>query len=158
MDIVLHPPDNYSYKLKIVGMPGKEEEGVLALDKEKLSFLSLESTEVGDHKYPVWEQHLRHVGEELGKEILESNYAFAVKFHEYLGMVEEKNVTIRFVVERDFHPIVLEALKEAGQQYWMLRVPIYRRVKEPTNRYALYQDEETRESPINCIIIQADVE
>jgi len=97
----------------------------------------------------------------LFKQIFESNFKFAKIFYTDLEKIgDRKNASIRFVVARDMYPIFLEAIKEAGENehYWMLTTPIYRQVTEMTDRYALYQDAETRESPLNCIIIQADVE
>ncbi len=159
VDIVLHPADKYQWRLNVVGLPGGGLEGALALDREELSRLSLESEELGKSEH--WEQHLRNIGENLFKQIFESNFKFAREFYSNVGKIgDRKNVWIRFVVARDMHPIVLEALKEVGEdeRYWMLSTPIYRRVTELTDRYALYQDAETRDGPINCIIIQADIE
>lgn len=156
LDIIL--PDNH-YILEIVGMPGSRVDGGLTLNDAALKKLVRASRGIQVDGND-WEEDLRSIGDELGTQIFESNFAFASKFFEYLGRVKDReNVTIRFVVRRDIHPIALEAIKDkAAEHFWMLSAPVYRRLQEFTDRYALYQDEETKTGPINCLIIQADVE
>lgn len=158
LDIVLHPANRYTYRMRVVGQPGLEEQGPLDMSLETLEKLGRSSSKVLVNEDDEWEMDLRDIGETLGKEIFQSNYQFSKKFFEFLGRVGgRKNANIRFVIEKHAHPIMLEALKEAGERYWMLDAPIYRRVKEPTNRFALFQDPETRAGPINCLIIEADI-
>jgi CheY-like chemotaxis protein len=158
LDIVMHPAHHYTYHMKVVGKPGLEDQGPLQINQETLERLGRYSSKVQIDEYPAWEEDLRDIGETLGKEIFQGNYKFSTKFREFLGNLESRSdVSIRFNVEKDVHPVMLEALKEAGEHYWMLEAPIYRRVSEFTDRYALFQDNETRTGPLNCLIIEADV-
>lgn len=65
------------------------------------------------------------------------------------GMARDENLRIRFSIDRDAHPVALEALvkPEARDQFWMLEVPVSRRLNVPAWRLPLFQDEETRKGP-----------
>ena len=77
-----------------------------------------------------------------------------------MGQVGIENIRVRFKVEDTLHPIAVEALKrrEVDQEAWMLRTAVYRcQAPQPRGRCGLFQDEQTRERPINFLFIQADV-
>ncbi|KPK54488.1 MAG: hypothetical protein AMS22_05755 [Thiotrichales bacterium SG8_50] len=156
VDIVLHPADCYTYRMQLHGRPGSPETGPLHIERKKLERLGQRAPTIPT--LPEWEGHLAEIGETLGEQIFQKNYEFTKRFRECLGAVQnKKNVNIRFVVEKDVHPVTLEALKEAGERFWMLEAPVYRRVTEYTDRPALFQDDETKAGPINCLIIKSEV-
>jgi hypothetical protein len=65
---------------------------------------------------------------------------------------------ICFVVEKGLYPIALEALRGDGVTgYWLEKAPVWRRLAiNGSRRFPLFQDEETREGPINCLVVEAD--
>jgi hypothetical protein len=78
------------------------------------------------------------------------------------------------VIERDYHPVALEALLEPDypvafnamppsnvnpdDRFWMLTAPMTRKLTVQGQVGPLFGDDETRFEPINCLIIEADVE
>jgi hypothetical protein len=115
-----------------------------------------------------WERDLRNVGEALADELFQTapaNLKFRDKFHELKGQVGIENIRVRFRVEDTLHPIAVEALKrrEEDQEAWMLKTAVYRCQAPHTadrreiSRRGLFKDEQTRERPVNFLIIQADV-
>lgn len=157
VDIYLQPAGKYHSHLNIVGLPGSDWEEPLELNPDELTRLSLECEDLEGAKH--WQRHLGYIGETLFRQIFEANPRFFKRYYRYLAKIDdEKNVSIRFVVDRNVHPIVLEALKETGDAHWMLKGPIYRRVNLPSDRYALFQDQDTRERPVNCLLIEANLE
>jgi CHAT domain len=140
-----------------------EDKDDFYLDKDKMARLIKASKRLrGTKEWPNWKEELQEVGENLMEQIFFNNPKFYGCFQELkveAGGLE--NLKIRFIVEEDFHPIVLEALgdsyKRRDYDYWMLKAPIYRRLNKKGVRYPLFADEETRNKPINCLIIESDV-
>jgi len=146
--------DGYAFEDKTI---------LFSIDQNKMGRLIKASKRLRDTKsWPKWEEELQEVGENLMEQIFYENPRFYGYFQEQkakAGGIE--NLKIRFEVEEDSHPLVLEALgdsyKRRNFDYWMLKAPIYRRLKKPGQRYPLFADEETRRGPINCLIIESDV-
>jgi hypothetical protein len=157
LEIILHAAGKYGYRINLTNKPSQAVEGPLAIDETLINRLVRWARRIPSG--PEWQPEFQDIGELLGEAIFRSNYEFAIKFHNYLGAVDNnrENVTIRFVVGEDVYPVLFEALKEVGERYWILDAPVYRSVPEFTDRYALFQDIITRRGPINCLIIQADV-
>ncbi|MEN6373487.1 MAG: CHAT domain-containing protein [Smithella sp.] len=112
-----------------------------------------------------WESSLQCIGVKLMTYIFENDSTFSrlfwIRVKEAGGL---NNTRIRFVVEKEVHPIALEAIygpdvqSEEGN-YWMLHTPIYRTV----GKYAawgepLFHDQETREGPLDILIIKSPTE
>lgn len=135
--------------------------GVLEIDAEELERLIKESAYVNKLNSYSWEEKFREIGFILKKQIFLKNSVFFQRF----GILEKKvggkeNIRIRFVVEKEIHPIALEALlEEPGNKYWMNHAPIYRRLIDiPGERYPLFREPRGQSSPpINCLIIEANV-
>jgi hypothetical protein len=116
--------------------------------------------------YPDWEVALCDIGDDLMKQIFFNTQKARDCFTELKTIVGGiENFKIRFIVEKDIHPLVLESLveKNAGRSnFWMLKAHIYRKVAlssfEDARLKPLYEDEETREGKINCLIIESNVE
>jgi len=129
----------------------------LKIDTEKLDKLKEKSERV--EKHDDWLLDLKEIGEELYEHIFVHNPKFFEYFYEKKGEVGGlANIRLRFGVDEKTHPILLEALyarAELSSDYWMLHAPIYRTVKDiPGMQYPLYQDRQTLEGKINCLIIE----
>jgi CHAT domain len=111
------------------------------------------------HTYPDWVDALRDVGGDLTELLIRSDGDFGMHLGIARGMARDENLRIRFSIDRDIHPVALEALvkPEARDQFWMLEIPVSRKLKTPAWRLPLFQDEETRRGPLNCLIIESDV-
>lgn len=109
--------------------------------------------------YPDWVEALRDVGGDLTELLIKSDGEFGMHLGIARGMARDENLRIRFSIDRDVHPVALEALvkPEARDQFWMLEVPMSRKLKTPAWRLPLFQDEETRRGPLNCLIIESDI-
>jgi hypothetical protein len=107
-----------------------------------------------------WQNDLRLFGEKVFAETFASNLQSQEDFYFSRGKLDNTDdMTIRFTVQKDFYPVLFEAIKQSSpnERHWMLQASIYRRVREDTDRYALYEDEETREVPLNILIINANL-
>jgi CheY-like chemotaxis protein len=113
-----------------------------------------------------WERPLKRLSEGLAHELLEStpaNREFLKELSWWIGRVGIENIRVRFAVDDAIYPIPVEAFKQtADDDYWMLRTAVYRRQEERADRITLeprvlFQDEQTRNQPVNFLIIQADV-
>jgi hypothetical protein len=116
-------------------------------------------------EYPYWEKNLRRIGEQLIQKLFFDNY-MSLPYGKVAG---ERKTEIVFDIVRGAHPVIFEALvdpesmtrgADAGTTtFWMLRAPIYRRLRNevPTDRYPLFQGA-SGDSPINCLIIESQVD
>lgn len=105
-----------------------------------------------------WKFFFKHTGELLKRQIFDKKKELTSTLERMAPQVGgPKNIKIRFLVERDTHPIAFEALlRDSEDDYWMLRAPVYRKTREFLgSTYPLFQDRETRTGPINCMIIEA---
>jgi CheY-like chemotaxis protein len=113
---------------------------------------------IGDHHF---ENDLKKVGEALADELFQAtplNLEFRDRFNFFSGKVGIENIRVRFAVQDTLHPIAVEALKRIEEdRAWMLKTAVYRCQALTDGRAGLFQDEQTREQPINFLIIQADV-
>ncbi len=134
------------------------DRATFAIDGGRIGKLAKRSRHIEGH--PAWQDELQDIGEELMTQIFQNNPKVGPFFFQQAGKLGGlQNVRIRFMVEKTVHPIALEALFglcDVCDDYWMLHAPIYRTAKEfPGLRAPLFQDEETRERPMNCLIIEA---
>lgn len=137
----------------------------LTVDSDRIRKLLKESNRIKYYQddYPYWEEALCDIGDDLMKQIFYSSQAARDCFTELKTIVGGiENFKIRFVVEKKIHSLVLESLaeKKAGDySFWMLKAPIYRKValRGDIMVNPLYEDRETKEGKINCLIIESDV-
>jgi len=129
---------------------------------KKLLRTSMRVKEIRD-KYPYWKEALEDIGDDLMKEIFRSKEAYALfqNLRDKVGGLE--NISIRFYVNRQMHPLILEALNEYSgghREFWMLKTPICRKYDIGIGKLRfppLFEDEETRTKSLNCLIIKAVV-
>ena len=146
---------NWSYKLKGIGVE-YEDYGVLDIDANKMRDLVILSRQIGEIK-TNWESSFKNIGKDLMQEIFQKNQIFNAHFFDLINRVGgRENARIRFIVEKEIHPLALEALIQPESQYWMIDTPVYRKLMVPGEKSALFHDKETRTGPINCLIIESD--
>jgi CHAT domain-containing protein len=113
-----------------------------------------------------WQRQLQRLSEELTQELFERtplNRRFLQELSEWVGHVGIENIRVRFAVDSGIYPMPVEAFKQSGDaDYWMLKTVVYRRQEqgpkgEDLETRGLFQDEQTRERPLNVLIIQAEV-
>ena len=133
-----------------------EDSGPLFVAPDELQNLILASRAAASSE--DWEELLRDIGQRLARQIFcDRNLKLLEEFFEARGQVGGlENARIRFFVEEKVHPVVLEALTQEGEEFWMLKASIYRKLQQIPGQYALFQDEETRKGPLNCLIIQSN--
>ena len=109
-------------------------------------------------EYPEWMEAFRDLGGDLTKLLIRSDGDFSMHLGIARGKARDENLRIRFSIDRDVHPVALEALlkPEPQGQFWMLEVPVSRRLNTAAWRPPLFQDEVTRTGPLNCLIVEAD--
>lgn len=149
------------YKLRGRGGIAIEDEGALRIDDRLLEQLVDDSRVVGQIE-TKWETQFRRVGNELAKSIFVNNPDFDRAFAHAQGYMRattsggqgDPKMRIRFVVETKVHPIALEAIVDERKRYWMLRAPIFRRLRVGVAGTPFVKG--TTEEPVNCLIIEAD--
>jgi CheY-like chemotaxis protein len=117
-------------------------------------------------KDPGWEYELKDVGETLSELLFyktPKNIQFYGALREWMGKIGGiENMAVRFTVDDTLHSLVVEAIKQAESNYWMLQTAIYRGLEPPSGtpgiaRSGLFTDEATRTGPLNILIIAADL-
>jgi hypothetical protein len=104
-----------------------------------------------------WDKALEAIGGYLLRELFQKNPEFQAHFTRIIaeaGGVE--NIRIRYIVEEKIHPLALEALVDEHNEFHMLHCPVFRSVNAPCSNPPLFRDKETREHPVNCLIINAN--
>ncbi len=150
--------------MKGVGFLCNIESRLLDIPSKEFLDLTAMSRKVEDEFSGHWQSKLQDLGKELMRYIFEKNFGFAWDFKEYVTKAGGLgNARIRFVVEKEFHPIVLEAIygphEELEKDYWMLHAPIYRTVAEYGGLWdPLFHNQETRKGPLNILIIESPTE
>ena len=144
-------------------------QGNLTIDPRLLKKLSKETHSLSQFSYPGWHKKLTEIGEQLTDELL-ADQKFSKSFSDAVQAAGGPESTrIRFVIERDYHPLALEALLEPkypvisfdnnpDSRFWMLKAPMTRKPTVQGRAGPLFADDETWSKPINCLIIEADVE
>jgi CheY-like chemotaxis protein len=117
-------------------------------------------------KDPGWEYELKDVGETLSELLFYKtprNQQFYGALREWMGKIGGiENIALRFTVDDTLHSVVVEAIRQAEGNYWMLQTAIYRGLEPPSGtpgiaRSGLFTDEATRTGPLNILIIAADL-
>lgn len=141
----------------------------LQVNQEAISKALKQSKRVDALKYqhPLWEEQLQDIADELMKVLFSDNEDFRRVFDrckDAVGGLEK--FSIRFNLQRQAHPLILEALatKEKGNKwdYWMLKAPIYRSLllEDPLALYEkplFSQTEGSDDQSIRCLIIESNV-
>ena len=76
-----------------------------------------------------------------------------------LQEVQRANAPLRFVVESPIQPLAVESIFHQHDDHWLSRAAIVRRLEGTgSNAYPLFEDTETRDKPINVLVLDADCE
>lgn len=108
-----------------------------------------------------WKDELRSIGKKILKELFVRNRNFYEKFN-YLKteVCDEENIIIRFDVEENIYPLVLEAVLDERGDHRMLHSPLFRSVmmgdQIRQRSDILFVDNVNDRPPINFLIIAAD--
>ena len=111
-----------------------------------------------------WQSKLQRIGEKLMEHIFERDRKFRRLFWTLVTTAGGLSRTrIRFVVEKEVHPIALEAIygphEQLEEDYWMLHAPIYRTIQESGAwGRPLFHDEDQTKGPLNILIIESPTE
>ena len=107
-----------------------------------------------------WEKKFRRLGLDLSEEIFRD-----WKFMATIRDVEQEvggfeNIRIRFILNEACHTIIFEALMDHGQNLFILKAPMYRRIPYTisTGLTPLFMEENANGGSINCLIIGADAQ
>ena len=146
------------YTLKGIGVP-YDDQGLIPINCDSMKDLARRSRNIGRVPKDMWRDELLSIGKTLVKEIFLNTPNLHSHFESMVDALGGggENVKIRFIIEKEVHPIVLEALF-MRDKHLMLYAPIYRTIKVEGGPwpYPLFQDEETQRGQINCLIIEAD--
>jgi CheY-like chemotaxis protein len=153
--------------------------------REPLSLLRADVLCLADHNadilqfdYPLWARILREIGQKLLRRLFE-DARFKNAFIQALVIAGDlRNLRIRFVVDNDDHSVALEALnfpadivaligEELKQRelpipahlegrFWMLDTSVIRNLRSYDRFNPIMNGWQSMESPINCLIIEAD--
>jgi hypothetical protein len=109
-----------------------------------------------------WARDYQKIGERLCKVLLASNVRIIRDLGRLEGITGQRQgaqLALCFVVEKAVYPIALEALRDGygdDRHYWLERAPLWRQLDLPVREYPLFQDPETREGPIDCLVVEAN--
>jgi hypothetical protein len=103
---------------------------------------------------------MRDLGAELADQIFKDNLVFYKRVTEAADRAGgSDHKVICFNVEEKVHPAMLEALAPRGEEFWMLEVPIYRRLtvvgQAPFERKPIFSD--SNRTPFRALIIESPV-
>jgi hypothetical protein len=131
-----------------------------SIDPKDLADLIERSRQIGNADQ--WTQDYRAIGEKLRDSVMNSNLEVRDDINIIRGLMfrELPNAipSIRFIIETGIHSIALEAILDQQNDYWMQRAPVWRQLDLRVLQYPLFQDVETRDGAINCLIVEADAE
>lgn len=159
-----------------INVDGVDGSGSLTIDKDDIEDFKERSKDIDlflltrEVSRDRWKSALLRLGHSLTEKIIEEQPEFVKHIDDALRKLDGRSekVRIRFIVEEQVHPIALEALlrhtadkpdRYVSEDHWMLRSPIYRRlVGGEEGGDTLFQDPERATGPMNCLIIQANVQ
>ena len=144
------------YQFEISGEFGDSnylDRGMLVIHPDEMAKLASRSRLV---QVDNWEEELTNIGETLCKEILENNIKFMKSFYKVMGKIDKSDkIRVRFSVDKDVHPVLLEALIE-DNAFIMLSSPVYRKLSVAGEYHAAFNQLGKDRPPINCLIIESD--
>jgi len=156
VEIMIETPCG-SYKITAPDMPRREQS--LAIGEELLERLLEASKELDklskqEEEFEWWRQKLRRIGEDLLAELLKNKDFSRDFFSATSDHIDQSRIV--FSVNERFYPIPLEAIwDKRKKEFWMLEAPVMRRLLDGTDVYPLFTDEKTKNTPINCLIIES---
>ena len=169
LDIELCDERSATYHLRRVGTDGFEKPGMLVLDKREIDDILRESRQLETYvaeRRANWLDDLGHLSERLSRLLFQGGdenfrcWERFIRHREKVGGIA--NTRVRLTVNDHTHPILVEALRdqaEATDDYWMLSAPVFRRFRPRGDEASpLFKDQVSRDSPINCLVIEADGE
>ncbi len=151
----------WQYQINLTPQNKHIDQGHITVSNDFIEDLIDLSKEMSNPDYKVWAQKLNRVGEKLKERLFHVNGEFGIKiYHQLTEAGGLQNSRVRFVVSKEMHPIMLEAIIPPElSDYWMLQAPLYRRVNADNSlgqqQCTLFQD--TQRAPINCLIIRSDI-
>ncbi len=113
---------------------------------------------------PSWAREYEALGDRLRNVLLEGD----IEVIKDVARLSDRMSTAKpgsqpkicFIVEKGLYPIALEALrgKESPTMthYWLQKSLVWRQLAVRTPQFPLFHDPETREGPINCLVVEAD--
>jgi hypothetical protein len=144
-DISFHPKDKFYFNQK-------ELSDLIEFTDDLIYFTN----------YDKWEGRLKKIGLGLREEIFsEKNLRFIQFFSQLKSRVVKdpediSNISIKFIIKREFHSILFEAFVEEEPNFWMLHAPIYRGCYvDSTIKCTTPLFEKDDDTPLKCLIIQA---
>lgn len=161
VEIKLETPSRGSYRIKGTYPQLYCNEGPLTIAEESYKRLLEASEELDElseeeRRFERWRKKLCSIGEDLLTELLK-NKDFSRDFFSATSDEIEKS-RIVFNVKEPFYPIPLEAIwDKRKEKFWMLEAPVMRRLPRQTQVFPLFTTEETKNTPINCLIIESPV-
>jgi hypothetical protein len=158
VEIKLETPSRGSYRIKVTSPDLYCNEGPLTIAEgsyKRLLEASEELDELSEEekRFERWRKKLRSIGENLLTELF-NNKDFSRDFFSATRDHIEKS-RIVFNVKEPFYPIPLEAIWDKRKEFWMLEAPVMRRLPRQTQVFPLFTTEETKNTPINCLIIES---
>jgi hypothetical protein len=151
------------YQLTGVGFTYVPRPGTLQIDYREFRRIINRSSRAGEH-VNEWEQELLEIGQDFGKLLLYGNPDFLTDLKDAQAKAGgEENKSICFSIERSVHPAALEALTDPREEsFWMLKVPMYRRLIRPgqsaLERQVLFKGQSRGPEPFSALIIESPVE
>lgn len=113
-----------------------------------------------------WTRDYKLLGEKLREVLLEGDKQVMKNLANISGRMSvamadgaESSPAICFIVEKGLYPIALEAIRggDGSTHYWLERAPVWRRLAiNGARKFPLFRDPETRDKPINCLLVEAD--
>lgn len=154
LDIILRSSSS-SWRIK--SQDGGEDGGTIAIPRRQIEKLVSRSqyARKNDGHY------LNLLGEDLFDELMRDpmrNDDLRMKLQKFLGEDGMKRARIRFTVDEDTQPILLETLADPAAEGrppepWMLRSPMFRKLGTEGKGVALF-----RQTPVHCLLVQGQTD
>lgn len=159
--ILLDPGRSY-YHILGKGFP-YEDRGALFFDLSIIDDLGRMSDEIAEKsrtRSPQWRMDLVKLGNMIRDQLFtDKNKDFMSSYSNVRGLINNKieNLRFRFVVEKETHKIIFEALMGDDSDFVMLHAPMHRKLDIRSQQYALFQDPADKNRTLNCLVISANV-
>ena len=129
--------------------------GLLEIRPDKMKSLIRRSHNI--ETVDDWEEELRDIGNTLFEEIINRNYKFSKSFQKLVNQIKDKDkIKIHFSVEREIHPVILEALTE-DQCFVMLNSPVSRGLNVSGEYPDTINPSKKGQRFIKCLIVLSEV-
>ena len=160
LDITLQGRDSGLWRLECKGRIVSAELGMLHIDRDQFDELIGKSGELQFAKEPSFIPQLNGVARQLNLLLFNGsaqNKDLWLKFVDLRARVGgAENTRIFFTMHPSTQPVIVEALRDPPDEFWMLRAPIVRQYTSSRDPPPLFKDEPSLRGPINCLVIDAD--